>query len=53
MRGETLITSGGRILSVTASGPTVAAARRSAYDAVAEIEFEGARFRTDIAAAAG
>jgi phosphoribosylamine--glycine ligase len=53
MRGETLVTSGGRILSVTATGATVADARRSAYGAVAEIEFEGARFRSDIGAAAG
>jgi phosphoribosylamine--glycine ligase len=53
IRGDTLITSGGRILAVTATGPTVAAARRSAYEAVAEIEFEGARYRTDVGAAAG
>jgi phosphoribosylamine--glycine ligase len=48
--GETLVTSGGRILSVTATGPTVAGARDLAYEAASEIRFDGARFRTDIAA---
>ncbi len=52
MRGDTLVTNGGRILSVTATGASVTGARALAYEAVAEIEFEGARFRTDIAAAA-
>jgi phosphoribosylamine--glycine ligase len=52
MRGETLVTNGGRILSVTAVGPVVVAARARAYDAVAKVSFEGARFRTDIAGAA-
>jgi phosphoribosylamine---glycine ligase len=51
MRGDTLVTNGGRILSVTATGPSVAEARALAYDAVADIRFEGVRFRTDIAAA--
>jgi phosphoribosylamine--glycine ligase len=50
MRGETLITNGGRILSVTAVGSSVAEARSRAYDAVGAIEFEGARFRNDIGA---
>lgn len=48
-----LVTNGGRILNVTATGPTVAAARDAAYDAVARIRFAGARHRRDIAAAAG
>ena len=46
----TLVTNGGRILSVTALGPTVADARARAYDAVAKVRFEGARCRADIAA---
>jgi phosphoribosylamine--glycine ligase len=50
MRGDTLVTNGGRILSVTAAGESIGAARALAYEAVAEIDFEGARFRTDIAA---
>jgi phosphoribosylamine--glycine ligase len=48
--GDRLVTNGGRILSVTAVGPGVAAARERAYAAVATIDFEGARYRTDIGA---
>ena len=51
MRGDALVTNGGRILSVTATGETVADARTLAYAAADMIEFEGARRRTDIAAA--
>jgi phosphoribosylamine--glycine ligase len=47
---DALVTNGGRILSVTAVGPTVAEARDHAYAALANIEFEGALHRTDIAA---
>jgi phosphoribosylamine--glycine ligase len=50
MHGEELVTSGGRILSITGIGTRVAEARDQAYRAVREIAFEGARFRTDIAA---
>ncbi len=49
LHGETLMTNGGRILSVTATGVTVSESRALAYRAAAEIGFEGARFRTDIA----
>ena len=51
MRDGTLVTNGGRILSVTALGETVAEARRHAYEAAAAIHFEGVRYRTDIGAA--
>jgi phosphoribosylamine--glycine ligase len=47
--GERLVTNGGRILDVTALGPTIASARERAYDAAAKISFPGARYRTDIA----
>jgi phosphoribosylamine---glycine ligase len=50
MRGDQLVTNGGRILSVTAVGSTVEIARKAAYRAVGRVSFEGARFRTDIAA---
>jgi phosphoribosylamine--glycine ligase len=40
---------GGRVLSVTALGPTVAAARDRAYEAVDRIRWRGMQFRTDIA----
>jgi phosphoribosylamine--glycine ligase len=52
MRDGRLVTNGGRILSVTALGESVAAARRRAYDAVGAVRFDGARFRRDIAALA-
>jgi phosphoribosylamine--glycine ligase len=45
-----LLTSGGRVLGVTALGSNLAAARDRAYGAVRQINFEGAHFRTDIAA---
>jgi phosphoribosylamine--glycine ligase len=48
-----LVTSGGRILSVTALGPSIRDAREGAYAAVAKVSFEGMRFRTDIARVAG
>lgn len=48
----TLMTAGGRVLSVTAAGADLAEARRKAYAGVAEISFTGAHVRTDIALAA-
>jgi phosphoribosylamine--glycine ligase len=51
MRDGMLVTNGGRILSVTGVGSTVAAAREQAYAAAEMIRFEGERHRTDIAAA--
>ncbi|WP_332642276.1 phosphoribosylamine--glycine ligase [Aeromicrobium sp.] len=50
--GGELVTSGGRVLSVTATGSTLAEARERAYAGVAEISFDGAHARTDIAQAA-
>jgi phosphoribosylamine--glycine ligase len=44
-----VVTSGGRVLGVTALGPTIAAAQARAYGAVARIHFEGAYYRHDIA----
>ena len=45
-------TNGGRVLNVTAAGPTLAEARERAYAAVELISFPGARWRRDIALAA-
>lgn len=45
-----LVTAGGRVLAVIATGSDVAAARASAYQGVASIDFEGSQHRTDIAA---
>jgi phosphoribosylamine---glycine ligase len=52
VRDGRVVTTGGRILSVTGTGETVAEARANAYRAVDLVSFEGARFRRDIAAAA-
>ena len=46
------VTAGGRVLAVVATGADVAAARASAYEGVAAIDFTGAQHRTDIAHAA-
>lgn len=45
-----VVTSGGRVLGVTAIQPTLAAARDAAYAAVDAIQFEGNQYRKDIAA---
>jgi phosphoribosylamine--glycine ligase len=47
-----LVTNGGRVLAVTATDDTLTAARQRAYSGVQRIDFAGAHFRTDIAAAA-
>jgi phosphoribosylamine---glycine ligase len=49
VRGESLVTNGGRVLDVTALGRTIDEARRCAYEACESISFEGMRFRRDIA----
>ncbi|NEN75051.1 phosphoribosylamine--glycine ligase [Pelistega sp. NLN82] len=46
---NTLVTSGGRVLCVTAIGDTVQQARQTAYDTIQHIHFDGAQYRTDIA----
>ena len=43
-----VVTSGGRVLSVTALGETLKVAQDKAYQAVYQIRFEGAHFRKDI-----
>jgi phosphoribosylamine--glycine ligase len=52
-RDGALVTNGGRILSITGVAASVPEARERAYEAVAKVSFEGARFRRDIAAEAG
>ncbi len=44
-----IVTAGGRVLSVTATGPDLKTARARAYEAVGQISIRGAHFRTDIA----
>jgi phosphoribosylamine--glycine ligase len=52
LKGDHLVTNGGRILGVTATGGTVAAARERAYAACDHISFPGRHYRSDIAAMA-
>ncbi len=47
--GDRVVTAGGRVLTVTAQGPTVEEARRRAYAAVDGIRFRGVAYRRDIA----
>jgi phosphoribosylamine--glycine ligase len=49
VRNGTVVTNGGRILSVTATAPTVSDARDRAYAAVDLISFDGVQYRRDIA----
>jgi phosphoribosylamine---glycine ligase len=49
-RDGEIVTAGGRVLNVTGLGPSAQDARARAYAAVERIRFEGAQFRTDIAA---
>ncbi len=43
-----IVTSGGRVLTVTAVGKTLTEAKYKVYEAVNKIHFEGAHFRKDI-----
>ena len=52
LRGGRLVTSGGRILGVTATAPSVGEARERAYAAAGLISFDGVRYRSDIALSA-
>jgi phosphoribosylamine---glycine ligase len=49
LRNGRLVTNGGRILDVTATGATIGDARSRAYAAAERIAFDGARYRSDIA----
>ena len=48
LREGNLVTSGGRVLGVTAGGPDLASALSGAYRAVDKIHFEGVQYRSDI-----
>ncbi|MFF8946647.1 phosphoribosylamine--glycine ligase [Streptomyces sp. NPDC014864] len=50
--GDTVVSAGGRVLSVTATGADLTEARDRAYTAVARIGLDGSQHRTDIAAKA-
>jgi phosphoribosylamine--glycine ligase len=47
-----IVTNGGRVLGVTATAPTMEAARAKAYANVERIHFEGVHYRSDIGASA-
>ena len=46
--GKSVLTSGGRVLCVTALGDNLRAARSRAYEAVERIRFDGMQYRKDI-----
>lgn len=48
LEGDTFLTSGGRVLGVTATGDDLKSALDSAYKAVEKISFEKAHYRKDI-----
>ncbi|WP_137293960.1 phosphoribosylamine--glycine ligase [Nocardioides dongxiaopingii] len=50
LAGPALVTAGGRVLAVVATGASVTEARAAAYEGVAAVRFDGAQHRTDIAA---
>jgi phosphoribosylamine---glycine ligase len=48
--GPEIVTGGGRVLGVTATGPTLQAALQAAYSRVGQIHFAGMHYRRDIGA---
>ncbi|MGW5736515.1 MULTISPECIES: phosphoribosylamine--glycine ligase [Streptomyces] len=48
--GDAVVSAGGRVLSVTATGTDLTAARERAYKALSRIRLDGSQHRTDIAA---
>jgi phosphoribosylamine---glycine ligase len=48
MKDRRLTAAGGRVLGITALGPTIAEAQKRAYAAVAAIDWPGGFYRTDI-----
>jgi phosphoribosylamine--glycine ligase len=48
LRGERIVSAGGRVLDVTGIGDSVAEARERAYGAIEHIEFPGVQYRRDI-----
>jgi phosphoribosylamine--glycine ligase len=48
-KDEHIVTAGGRVLGVTATGKDIAAAKAKAYEAVRKIHYNGMHYRKDIA----
>ncbi|MBI5778543.1 MAG: phosphoribosylamine--glycine ligase [Planctomycetes bacterium] len=49
LQNNKVVTAGGRVLGITARAQNFSVARQKAYDAVKQISFDGAFYRTDIA----
>ncbi len=49
LEGDTVVSAGGRVLSVTATGKDLTEARDRAYRAVSRVRLDGSQHRTDIA----
>jgi phosphoribosylamine--glycine ligase len=49
LKNNALVTSGGRVLGVTALGDTLQEAISNVYEAVSYIEYDGMQYRRDIA----
>jgi phosphoribosylamine--glycine ligase len=49
-QGDTIVSTGGRVLSVVAVGASFLEARARAYEALGQVSLEGSHYRTDIAA---
>ena len=52
-QGDSILTSGGRVLGVTSASASIEAAVATAYEAAGKIRFEGMHYRRDIGAHAG
>lgn len=52
-QGDVIVTSGGRVLGVTAVGPDLTNALAKAYAVTSQIRFEGMHYRTDIGGGTG
>jgi len=52
VEGSTIVTNGGRVLTVTATGKDLRAAHDRAYEAISHVHFRGEHHRTDIGARA-
>jgi phosphoribosylamine--glycine ligase len=48
LKNQKLLTSGGRVLGITAKGETLEIAKNKAYSVLKKVKFDGAQFRTDI-----
>jgi phosphoribosylamine--glycine ligase len=49
LKGHNIVTSGGRVLGVTALGNDIVTAKRNAYKAIDKISYNGMHYRKDIA----